>query len=195
MPAIELTDSSPGSGAHALRRRGSLRKDIAGFLLLASVSLIAGLAINQVRHQPLPLVYRTREERLRNAVSRLAVRNAPEQVPVPALAPREIGLEEFQAFVARRGIVVDARASYFYGEGHVPGALNLSRSNFEADYARAAGSLVSHKAGPVAVYCESEDCRDAHLVADALQALGYRELLVYQEGWEEWSRSGLPQEK
>ena len=92
-------------------------------------------------------------------------------------------------------MVIDARGSFFYGEGHVPGALNISREGFQADYARFEARLRAHQAETIAIYCSGADCRDADLVADALASLGYRKLLVYREGWEEWSQSGLPQEK
>ena len=113
----------------------------------------------------------------------------------PAAArPRDIGLGEFQAFaLARRGVVIDARGSFFYAEGHVPGALNISREGFRADYQRFDARLRTHQADAIAVYCSGADCHDAGLVADALASLGYEKLLVYREGWEEWSQSGLPQ--
>ena len=173
-----------------------MRADLTAFCALALISLLAGLLLNQASSQPLPLAYRTREERLHAAVARL---NAGEPPTPPARTPdpaREIGLDEFQAFVAdHRGVVIDARLPSAYGDGHVPGALSLSRANFDADYRALSSQLAARKADTVAVYCSDADCADGALVADALRALGFQHLLVYKEGWEEWSQSGLPQEK
>lgn len=132
---------------------------------------------------------------MHDAVVRLAASESPASPSAPKLPPREIRLEEFQAFVAHKGTVIDTRSPLFYGQGHVPGAINLPRETFETDYARLGNRLSARKADAVAVYCSSADCRDAQLVADALGALGFRHLFVYGEGWDEWSQSGLPQEK
>ncbi len=178
------------------RWSGVVGRDLAAFGVLALASLLVGLSINSLHRRPLPLRYRSRAERLHAAVSGLAPAVAPAMQVTPAAKPRGIGLEEFQALaLAHKGVVIDARGSFFYGEGHVPGALNLSREGFQADYRQISPVLDTHKTDPVAVYCSGADCHDADLVADALAALGYEKLSVYREGWEEWSQSGLPQEK
>ena len=175
---------------------GVVGRDLAAFGALALVSLLAGVSINGLHRRPLPLRYQSRAERLHAAVSGLAPAVAPANPVASATRPREIGLEEFQALaLAHKGVVVDARGSFFYREGHVPGALNLSREGFQADYRRLGSGLGAHKMDSIAVYCSGADCHDANLVADALAALGYGKLFVYREGWEEWSQSGLPQEK
>ena len=163
---------------------------------MAVVSLLIGLLVNAWRPQPLPLVYHSNEERLRTAVDRLT-NGEPRPQPSPAAGlVRDIGLDEFQALVnSRRGVVIDARPAFIYRDGHVPGAINLPRDDFESAYRRNDARLTVHKAGTVAVYCSGADCPDASLVADALRTLGYSQPRVYTEGWEEWSQSGLPQEK
>ena len=82
--------------------------------------MLAGWLINGLQRQPLPLWYQSRTERLHAAVIGL-VPAVPAKPVSPAAKPREIGLDEFQAFaLARKGVVIDARGSIFYGEGHVP---------------------------------------------------------------------------
>lgn len=160
------------------RRRRALLGDAASIAGLALASVILGWGLNGLRSAPLPLRYASRRER------------------VEAAAAREIGLETFQAFAAgHKGLVLDARPGVFYGEGHVPGALNLARDNFEADFARLRLALEKGRGRPVAIYCSGADCEDSDIVAGALSKLGYRDLLIFREGWEQWTAAGLPQEK
>ena len=179
--------------------RGVVMTDVGGFCAFAMVSLLVGLLINAGKRQPLPLVYRTPEERLRATVARLSADKPSVPVdksPVPPAGPQEMGLDRFQAFaLEQKGVVIDARPALIYGLGHVPGAINLSRIDFDVDYRRLDAMLGARKEDPVAVYCSGADCQDSQLVASALQKLGFRRLFVYTEGWEEWSQSGLPQEK
>lgn len=175
---------------------GVVSVDLAGFGGLALAGLLAGMLINSLRDKPLPLAYRSGEERLYAAVTRLHGSETPSSAPVGAVRPEVIGLDGFEAFVAaRKGLVIDTRLESIYREGHVPGAINLPRAEFEAAYRRLGAGLNARKGDPVAVYCSGADCRDSELVAAALEALGFRRVLVYKEGWEEWSQSGLPQEK
>ena len=151
---------------------------------------------NLARTHPLPLRYVSKEGRLALAVRR-SVPSISSLPPVAAAAstPRLIGLEEFQRFADQKaGPVLDARSDAFYHFGHVPGALNLSREAFEKDYAALQPKLATHKDQAIAVYCSGSDCPDAGLVAEALLKLGYNTLLVYPEGWEQWTQVGLPQE-
>ena len=96
--------------------------------------------------------------------------------------------------LAHKGVAVDARPEVFYRTGHVPGALNLPREDFEHGYAMVRASLEANRAQPIVVYCAEADCKDSELVANALSRLGFRHLRVYQGGWEEWLRAGLPTE-
>ena len=173
-----------------------VRADLFGLGLLAVGSLCIGLLVNKLRLQPLPLVYAPPKDRLGEIVTRMSAQSSASGQPTPDRAPwQRIGLDEFQALVsAHRGASIDARPQALYQTGHVPGALDLPREDFEGGYARVRASLASEKDQPIVIYCSEADCQDSELVADALSHLGYRRLFVYKEGWEEWMRAGLPQE-
>ena len=96
--------------------------------------------------------------------------------------------------MAQRCLSIDARPRGFYQMGHVPRAISLPREDFERSYAKLRPLLEQDRNKPVVVYCSEADCKDSELVAEALCRLGYLHLSVYKEGWEEWSRAGLPQE-
>ena len=192
---------------HATPPPGSLRSrsgkirgfaiDLAGFLILGAVSLVVGCLVNRLRAKPLPWVYESRAQVLDQAVARLE--DHPSTVPsLPGAAdepPHEIRLDDFQSFVmARKGVVLDARPFVFYREAHVPGALSLPREAFAETYPLLRATLDPSKDQPIAIYCSGADCPDSQLLSDALTKLGFRRLLIYTSGWEEWSQTGLPQE-
>ncbi len=160
---------------------------LASLCLLAALSLACGLVLNRFRSAPLPLLYRTPEQRLERQLSEL-VKNPPFRITLE----ETIGLGDFQRAVAdRRTLVLDARPSPFYEEGHVPGALNLSRENFARDFRRLQTVLRHAKERPIVVYCSGGSCHDSKLVAGALLSLGFTSVKVFTGGWEEWKNAGL----
>ena len=168
------------------------RHDLRWFGLLAVGSLGIGLIINTLRAHPAALRYASPDARLGEAVARLPQINPSASTPTGWPA---IGLDEFQELVlAHEAVAVDARPEAFYRAGHVPGAFSLPREDFERGYAGVHVPLEANRAQPIVVYCAGADCKDSALVAGALSRLGFRHLRVYQGGWEEWLRAGLPQE-
>lgn len=167
-------------------------RDLVGVWLLATGSLCVGFLINQFRDKPLPLVYASKQERIDQAVAQ----TAPAAPVVPSIPGKAvvIGLQEFRQLVeGRKTIILDARPEIFHRLGHVPGAVSLSREEFERDYAKNKSLLGDHQA-LIAVYCSSSSCEDSGMVADALVKLGYTNVEVFKGGWDEWSGAGLPQE-
>ena len=156
--------------------------------LLALASLAAGLAINRFSPQPLPIVYQTPEQRFDAELTTLVT--APPFKIAPAAT---ITLPEFQTTVEAKGaLILDARPSVFFEQGHVPGALNLARDNFAGDYRRLSLVLRAAVDKPIVVYCSGGDCHDSRLVANALLTLGFNKVRVFTGGWEAWSAAGLP---
>jgi rhodanese-related sulfurtransferase len=166
----------------------ALARDATLIVFLAAAAMAVGWALNRTRSQPLPWLYRSPAARVAEAAAELE----PRPVGAPDGAVREIGLPEFRALVAARsGLVLDARPAIFYGLGHVPGALNVAREHFARDYAAHRTALAAARSGPLAVYCAGPDCEDSRLVAEGLVKLGFRRVLVFRGGWEEWMQAGL----
>lgn len=162
-------------------------RDLGLIALLAIASLAAGLVINHYSSQPLPLVYRTPEQRFDTELTTLVA--APPFKIAPAAT---VGLPEFRATVdGKRALILDARPSLFFDQGHVPGALNLSRQDFARDYRRLSPALKAVDR-PIVVYCSGGDCHDSRLVANALLTLGFSNVTVFTGGWEVWSAAKLP---
>lgn len=186
-----MPDRSEGRGGRTSLGLSGVLFDCGALAALALTALAVGGLVNALRAEPLPWVYVGRAKTLDATVAELTT----DRPAVPATPPQEIRLEDFQSFVLEgKGPVLDARAKSFYDLAHVPGAVSLPRGAFGEDYPPLREKLDAYRDRPVAVYCSSADCPDAQLVADALAKLGYRHLLIYTSGWEEWSQTGLPQE-
>ncbi|WP_412742948.1 rhodanese-like domain-containing protein [Krasilnikovia sp. MM14-A1004] len=83
-------------------------------------------------------------------------------------------------------VLIDARGSEAWAQGHIPGALHLPHAEIPA---RAPGLL--DPAVPVVTYCWGPGCNGATRAALALSLLGYtaREMIG---GVEYWAREGFP---
>jgi rhodanese-related sulfurtransferase len=171
------------------RRLGpQLIRDLAGVVLLAIASLVAGLIINRVSAAPLPVVYQTTEQRFDAELTTLI------ETPPFKIAPAAtVGLDQFRSAIdSKTALILDARPSVIFEQGHVPEALNLARDDFAHDYRELTVVLQAAHDKPIIVYCSGGDCHDSRLVANALLSLGFPNVSVFTGGWEEWSAAGLP---
>ena len=163
-------------------------RDLGGVALLAIASLAAGLVMNHFSRAPLPVVYQNPEQRFDAELTTLIA--APPFKIAPAAT---VGLDEFHSAVdGKSALILDARPSVFFEQGHVPGALNLARDDFAQDYRRLATVLQDAHDKPIIVYCSGGECHDSRLVANALLSLGFSNVRVFTGGWDAWSAAGLP---
>lgn len=176
-----------------LRRTGlpwHILGDLVGVLVIAMASLATGLVTNRSSSRPLPMVYQTPEQRLQAELAQLIAAPAFRSLPVTI-----IDLGEFRTVVqSKSALILDARSSVYYRLGHVPGALNLARDNFAADYLRLRSKIDKSRDNQVIVYCSGGDCRDSKMVAQALMSLGFTNVAVFGGGWGQWTAAHLPQE-
>ncbi len=94
-----------------------------------------------------------------------------------------------------RALIYDARPGFFYGLGHIPGAISLPKTNCDVQIAaREAEIKAALAAGKtIVVYCTDMLCPDARTVAIHLSSFGYSSSTL-TGGWESWKESGLPTE-
>jgi rhodanese-related sulfurtransferase len=172
-------------------RLHAIGRDLLGVLLIALLSLGIGLARNSRLSPSLSTVYESPEQRLKAELGQLVAAPAFQSLPVTM-----IDLPAFRdAETSNNVLILDARSSVFYRIGHVPGALNLSRDNFAADYVRSRSRLDKWRNGRVIVYCSGGACHDSKMVAQALMSLGFTDVSVFGGGWEQWTAAGLPQQQ
>jgi rhodanese-related sulfurtransferase len=83
-------------------------------------------------------------------------------------------------------ILVDTREDSEWSQGHIPGAIHLSKGIIERDIER----VVPDHDAPLVVYCGG-GFRSA-MAADNLQKMGYTNVLSMDGGWKGWTSAGYP---
>lgn len=86
-------------------------------------------------------------------------------------------------------VLVDVREESEFAAGHAPGAVHLSKGVIERDIE----SKVPDPTTPLVLYCGG-GFRSA-LAADAVQKMGYTNVISMDGGWRAWTEKGLPVEK
>jgi rhodanese-related sulfurtransferase len=97
-------------------------------------------------------------------------------------------------------LLLDARRSEAYAEGHLPGALSLPvwEEGLQAKIAGLASGANAARADaylPVLIYCAGGDCEDSRLLAVQLRHAGHRNLRVYTGGFPDWESHAWPVER
>ena len=84
-------------------------------------------------------------------------------------------------------VLIDARDRTSYEKGHLPGAINLSIQDVES---HANGIIGTSREERIVVYCSGYACPASARVATRLVELGYRGVVEYPGGLEEWQETG-----
>jgi rhodanese-related sulfurtransferase len=88
-----------------------------------------------------------------------------------------------------RFVLVDVREESEYAAGRLPGAVHIGKGVIERDIE----AKVPDPGTPVVLYCGG-GFRSA-LAADALQKMGYTNVVSMDGGWSGWVKAGNPTEK
>jgi len=105
-----------------------------------------------------------------------------------------ISLEQFfERKEAGMTLVFDARPSFFYRLGHIPGAISMPLKGSDADIAARESEIKAALAAgkTLIVYCTSITCPDARSLAIHFSGFGYP-VSVYSGGWDGWRDAGMP---
>jgi len=84
--------------------------------------------------------------------------------------------------------LIDVREESEYAAGHAVGAIHISKGVIERDIEK----LVPDPATPIVLYCGG-GFRSA-LAADAIQRMGYSNVISMDGGWTAWKGKGYPTE-
>lgn len=107
-----------------------------------------------------------------------------------------ISLEKFFALQqSSKALVFDARPTFFYNIGHIPGAISLPKMNCDDAIHNREDEIKSALAAgkSIVVYCTSITCPDARAVADHISGFGYP-AAIFSGGWDAWKDAGMPTE-
>jgi rhodanese-related sulfurtransferase len=88
-----------------------------------------------------------------------------------------------------RFLLVDVREDREFVAGHIPGAVHIGKGVIERDIE----AKVPDPATPLVLYCGG-GFRSA-LAAEALQKMGYTNVISMDGGWREWNQKGYATEQ
>jgi rhodanese-related sulfurtransferase len=91
---------------------------------------------------------------------------------------------------ADAALIIDARDSEDYKDGHIAGAIGLSYNDALAEPDRV--KRLDSGGRPFVLYCSGGDCELSMDLAKVLVAAGKRKVLVYEGGFPEWQAAGNP---
>jgi rhodanese-related sulfurtransferase len=103
---------------------------------------------------------------------------------------KEIDIEGYKKLAASGGphVLIDVREESEWKAGHAKGALHLGKGIIERDIE----AKVPEASTKLVLYCGG-GYRSA-LAADAIQKMGYTDVISLDGGWRTYSSSGLPVE-
>jgi rhodanese-related sulfurtransferase len=104
---------------------------------------------------------------------------------------RETDIEGYKKMVGagEKHLLVDTREESEWNAGHAAGAVHLSKGIIERDIE----TKVPDKSATLVLYCGG-GFRSA-LAGDALQKMGYQNVISLDGGWRAYQQSGLPIER
>jgi len=104
---------------------------------------------------------------------------------------KEIDIDQYQQMVGAGDphLLVDIREDHEWNAGHVAGAVHLGKGIIERDIEKTAPD----RDAKLVLYCGG-GFRSA-LAADALQKMGYTQVISLDGGWRALQASGLPLEQ
>jgi rhodanese-related sulfurtransferase len=86
-------------------------------------------------------------------------------------------------------VLVEALSQKHYESSHLPGAINLPY-----EFVDEAEKVLPDKNAEVVIYCMNPECVASAEEARELEVMGYRRVLHYAAGKQDWIRAGLPVE-
>lgn len=104
---------------------------------------------------------------------------------------QETDISGYREMLARGDqlLLVDTREESEWAAGHAAGAVHISKGVIERDIE----TKVPDKSTRLVLYCGG-GFRSA-LAADALQKMGYTNVISLDGGWRAWQQSGMPIER
>jgi rhodanese-related sulfurtransferase len=98
----------------------------------------------------------------------------------------EISLEQADDAIKQADLLLDVRDADEYRQGHVPGAVNISRGLLEFKFSN--DPSLENRDMKIVLYCKTSG--RAALGAKALKQMGYRNVQSIAGGFDAWQEAG-----
>lgn len=147
--------------------------------IIVIIGTVIGMVYNQFQKSPLPIFKTYKPD---------PAQEAGEDLSAYYIEMDAEGLRDMVE--AEMAVLLDARTSERYNQGHIPQAINLPIGEFKQMYDNISPLLKGDKA--IIIYCIGVHCIDSSLLAKELYQKGHREIFVYRGGIEEWQELGYP---
>jgi rhodanese-related sulfurtransferase len=82
---------------------------------------------------------------------------------------------------------VEALPEKYFAEGHLPGAFSIAPEKIKDQ----ASKFLKDKNQTIVTYSANTACQNSKTAAEALFGLGYKNVVVYAGGKEDWKKSGF----
>ena len=89
----------------------------------------------------------------------------------------------------KRATFIDARRADQFEKGHIPGSLNIYAYEFGDNIPKI---MNLPKDRLIVIYCDGGLCELSHDLSDELITFGFKRIVIYQGGWEEWNETDHP---
>jgi rhodanese-related sulfurtransferase len=112
----------------------------------------------------------------------------------PSQPIRDLHADEAWALYQAKISFLDARRTDEYTAGHIAGAwlVPVWESDMDARMTKFEATAHPSSKDPLVLYCNGGDCEDSRILANKLVGLGYRNLLIYREGYPDWLKQNHP---
>jgi rhodanese-related sulfurtransferase len=156
-------------------------------LLMVGVSVILGLGARGIQKSNVPFWGFPKPLEMITPKDAIAVEGvSPDSAFAPADKPYKVNLATTMGLYMKRKKnnvhFIDARESKLYGEGHIPGAVNIPFEHLAEQEA-----IAIPKDDLVVLYCDGGDCHLSNDLAAYMLEGGWKRVAVYEGGWAEWS--------
>jgi rhodanese-related sulfurtransferase len=84
---------------------------------------------------------------------------------------------------------IDVRSPEEYGEGHIPGSVNIPRQDL-ADARKKLSAFTQDT--PLVIYSSSGSGEEIEQTSEHLFSEGFNRIYIYRDGYEDWLRSNYP---
>jgi rhodanese-related sulfurtransferase len=101
---------------------------------------------------------------------------------------KHVDIEEYKKLPRDGHILIDTREDREWDAGHAAGAVHLSKGIIERDIE----TEIPDKSATLVLYCGGG--YRSVLAAEALQKMGYTNVISLDGGWRAWQEAGLPVE-